>query len=223
MRVLVVAAALAGSTLGVATPAGASGWECARTAHIDSVTGPGYLNIYGLKTPTGQKWSGDTIRRHHFYELHHVHVRVTYGDATEELSGNAIVMLTCSGKAAGDPLDVPNLVMLRGTAVVHATKGSPDTVSTEEGLFGPVPGSAAMVYKVHRSLADSDLTLEGALAWYDNYENQPTGRSTTKTVSGLKVNVTPYVGKDPGTCRQVDHAALTTTKSYGQGTAVYDG
>jgi hypothetical protein len=224
MRSAVVALTLAvGATVAVAPPASAVAWTCAKTAHIDSVTGSGYLNIYGSKTPTGAKWHGDTMRRNHFYELHHVQVHVSYGGASEVLGDNAIVHLSCAGIAAGDPLDVPNVVMLRGTDVVHATRGTPATVSTEEGLFGPVPGSQAMVYRVHRSLTDDNLTLEGALAWFDDYQNQPTGTSTTKSKVDLTVNVTPYVGKDPGTCRQVDHAVLVTKGTYGRGTAVYDG
>jgi hypothetical protein len=222
MKSAVVAVTLAvGTTVAIAPPAAAVSWTCAKTAHIKSVSGTGYMNIYGRKTPTGAKWHGDTMRRNHFYELHHVRVKVNYGGATEILGGNAVVKLTCAGVAAGDPLDVPNLDMLRGTDVVHATHATPATVSTEEGLFGPVPGSAAMVFRVQRTLADDNLTLEAALAWYGDYENQPTGTTTTKTKSELQVNVTPYVGKDPGTCRHVDHAKLTTTTSYGHGTAVY--
>ena len=167
--------------------------------------------------------AGRRRQRNHFYELHNVQVTLNYGGVTEILSGNAIVALTCAGVAAGDPLDVPNLKMLRGTLVVHATHKVPATVLTEEGLFGPVPGSAAMVFRVHRSLADSHLTLEGALAWYGDYNNQPTGTTATKTESDPKVNVTPYVGPSPGSCRHVDHATLTTTKTFGHGTAVYDG
>ena len=222
-RVAVVLSLVVGTTVAVASPASAVKWTCASTAHVDNVSGPGYMNWYGQEAPTGKKWHGVTMKRDHFYELHHVHVRISYGGATEVLSGNAIVLLSCAGIAAGDPLDVPNIVMLRGTDVVHATHAVPATVSTEEGLFGPVPGSAAMVFQVHRSLTDSQLTLEEAIAWYQGYNNQPTGTSATKTESGLKVNVTPYVGPDPGSCRHVDHATLTTTKTFGHGTAVYDG
>jgi hypothetical protein len=224
MRVAVAVLSLAiGTTVAVAPPASAAGWQCAKTAHVEDVSGPGYVNWYGQEAPTGEKWKGETLKREHFYELHHVHVRLSFGGATEVLSGNAIVLLGCSGVSAGSPEDIPNLVVLTGTIVVHATHATPATVSTEEGLFGPVPGSAAMVYKVHRSLTDSALTLEEALAWYSNNQFQPTGTTKTRTKSGLKVNVTPYVGTDPGTCRQVDHAVLTTKKSYGNGTAVYDG
>jgi len=222
-RIVAILSLALGSTVAIAPPASAVAWTCAKTAHIDSVSGRGYINIYGLRTPTGAKWHGDTMRRHHFYELHNVDVKLTYGGVHEGLTGEAIVYLSCAGIAAGDPLDVPNIVLLRGSDVVHATKETPATVSTEEGLFGPVPGSAAMVYRVHRSLTDDKLTLEGALAWFDDYQFQPTGTTTTKTMSGLKVNVTPYVGKDPGTCRHVDHAVLVTKKTYGNGTAVYDG
>jgi hypothetical protein len=198
-------------------------WSCAKTAQIEHVSGPGYINIYGRRTPTGAKWHGDAMQRNHFYELHNVQVTVNYGGATEILSGGAIVMLTCAGKAAGDPLDVPNIEMLKGTDVVHATKATAATVSDEEGLFGPIPGSDAMVYRVHRSLTDDNLTLEAALAWYDDSQFQPTGTTKAKSKSAPRLNVTPYVGKDPGSCRHVDHAVLVTDKSYGQGTAVYDG
>lgn len=37
------------------------------------------MNIYGKDTPTGAKWHGVTMKRFHFYELHRVQVKVTYG------------------------------------------------------------------------------------------------------------------------------------------------
>ena len=232
MRTTVAVVSLVlGPMIAVAPSAHAAGWQCASTATVKKVVdvskdGSGVIQRYGPGSPTGAPWTpsakDDAFRRTHFYELRNVRVTLNYGGAIETVSPGSVVMLTCAGVAVGKPLDVPNLQMLNGSVDVTTTDAVPATVSTEEGLFGPVPGSPAMKYSVSRDLAKPDVSLMQALLWYGDYANQPSGTTTTKTLAKpLQVNVTPFVGPEHGHCRQVDSATLTTGASAGHGTAVY--
>lgn len=219
-----------GFLVAIAGPAHATGWVCANKATVQKVVDvtsqrTGEIVRYGAGAPMGAPWTphgtDDALQRNHYYELRGVDVTVNFGGVLESLSSNAIVALACSGVAAGHPLNVPSLEMLRGSVDVHTTKSVPASVSTEEGLFAPVPGSAATAFRVQRVLANSKVTVYQELMWLGGYDNQPSGTTRTNTLTALKLNVTPYVGADPGTCRHVDSAVLTTTTSGGHGTAIY--
>lgn len=93
---------------------------------------------------------------------------------------------------------------------------------SEEGLFDP-RSTADRQFRVARTLTSKrPLTLEDKLAWFANTSGQPTGttRASSQT-AGAIVGVTPYVGKDPGRCRYVKSAKLTTVGRYGKGSATY--
>jgi hypothetical protein len=100
-------------------------------------------------------------------------------------------------------------------------------VTTNEGLYGPIPGQQlhrGYTFRVTRALrAPADHA--GLLNWFANYENQPTGTSTIVTQAISLVNVTPYVGPGPGHCRHVREAILTSTgmRSVGGGQYVQIG
>lgn len=224
--VLSASAVLVGLLTGVpaqaadATPS--AQWQCASTATITDRSGDGQVEWYGQEAPTGATWHGDTVRRKHFYELHHLAITIDFGHVTYTISRNAIFRIGCSGVSAGSPLEVPDVSLMRGKAVVHTTRRVPGSVSTEEGLFGPVPGGGAMAYLVSRALTQSaPPSMNDKIYWYADYSNQPVGTTDTQAKSADKVNVTPYVGPDPGTCRHVDSAELTTKSSFGHGTATY--
>jgi glycosyltransferase involved in cell wall biosynthesis len=98
-------------------------------------------------------------------------------------------------------------------------------VLTEEGLYGPDPrGTQKMSYTVERTLsATAQLTMDDKTAWFLGYASQPTGTTTVTAKGSPRINITPYVGARPGSCRQCRRARLTTKDVYRHGTATYSG
>lgn len=208
------------SLVGLATPASASG-VCAQTATITQRTGTGFVKWFGEEAPSGATYAGKTLRQSHFYELHGLAVVLSFGTNTYRLDHDAVFLLACAGTAKGQPAKMPDLIMLKGRAVVKTTRTYLGAVQTEEGLFAPIPGSAATSYQLTRTLRQTTpLTWPQEMEWYHNTIHQPTGTSVFKRLSTQKVNVTPYVGPHIGTCRHVVSSTLTST-SWGHGTATY--
>jgi hypothetical protein len=146
---------------------------------------------------------------------------VSFGTNTYRLDHDSIFLLSCAATAKSQPAKMPNLILLKGRAVVKTTRTYLGSVQTEEGLFAPIPGSAATSYQLTRTLRQTTaLTWQQEMEWYHNTIHQPTGTSVFKRLSTQKVNVTPYVGPHTGTCRHVVSATLTST-SWGHGTATY--
>jgi hypothetical protein len=117
---------------------------------------------------------------------------------------------------------MPSMSMLQGSATVMTTRAVEGSISTEEGLYGQLPNSAGTKYNLVRVLHQTTpLTMAQRINWYLGYSNQPVGVTYSKTLTTSRINVTPYVGPRRGSCRHVHSAVLTTTTSYGQGTAVY--
>jgi hypothetical protein len=111
--------------------------------------------------------------------------------------------------------------LMVGTLEVSTSAKTPGAVSNEEGLFGPI-SPYKMRYRVTRKLnTDAEITVGDRIAFYAALANQRTGTTTAKTLDGHTVNVTPYVGPKPGTCRHADWASLKTTTGWGKGTASY--
>ncbi|MGH8862967.1 MAG: hypothetical protein ACRDVG_17310, partial [Jatrophihabitantaceae bacterium] len=82
--------------------------------------------------------------------------------------------------------------------------------------------SAATSFSVVRTLRQhTALTMNQRVNWYLGYRNQPAGTTISRTRTNLRVNITPYVGPRHGSCRQVHSAVLTTTTTFGHGTAIY--
>ena len=216
--------ALVGTGLGgfvaSAAPAAASG-TCAQTATITARSATGYVKWFGAEAPNGARYAGKTLRQNHFYELHGVAVTLSFGTNTYRLDRDAIVLLACSATAKGQPAKMPDLLMLRGRAVVKTTRAVAGSVQTLEGLFAPIPGSAATSYQVTRTLRQTTpVTWNQEMEWYHNTIHQPTGTSTDKRLSTQRVNVTPYVGPRIGSCRHVVSATLTST-AWQRGSATY--
>jgi len=228
LAALVVSSSLVLAAGCALTPASASAASsslpCASSARITSRSGPGYLEWAGKETQGKlRKFTGKKVTRGvHFYELKRTTIKLRFGGNTFRLGANAIFALGCSGEAAGDRAIMPSIRFLRGSATVHTTHAVEGSVVTEEALYGPVVSSRATSYAVIRTLHQHKaLTLGQTVNWFLDYRNQPTGTSTTKTHTSLRVNVTPYVGPRHGSCRQVHSAKLVTTRSFGHGTAVY--
>jgi hypothetical protein len=205
-------------------PATAAALPCASSARITARTGSGHVAWAGKET-NGKliTFTGTTLTRgDHFYELYSKTIVLSFGKNTYRLSGNAVFDLGCSGEAAGDRAIMPSISMLRGKATVRTTHVVEGSVLTEEDLVGPIPSSAATKYQVVRKLKQTTtLTMRQKIDWYQDLYRQPTGSTTSKTLTTTRVNVTPYVGPRHGTCRHVHSSVLTTTTTYGHGTAVY--
>ena len=210
--------------IGPAAVASASTLPCASSATITARSGTGHIAWAGKETKGKLvRFTGKRLTRGaHFYELYSKTIVLSFGKNTYTLSGNAVFDLGCSGEAAGDRAIMPSISMLRGTAIVKTTRAVEGSISTEENLVGPIPNSAATKYKVVRKLKQTTtLTMQQKINWYEDLYRQPTGSTTSKTLTTIRVNVTPNVGPRRGSCRQVHSAVLTTTTAFGHGTAVY--
>lgn len=200
------------------------------TATIVRTEGAGTVLDFSAQNPMGVPLHGSVLRsqnRGHFYELAGVSVTLRWGSNAYELSHGATFALGCYGQAKGSNVFYPALSMLSGSATLHAAASDPGGVLTNEGLYGPIPGQQIHhgytfhVIRVLRTPADH----EHLLLWFANYANQPTGTSTIVTRDASLVNVTPYVGPRPGSCRHVRKAILHSTgmQSVGGGQYVQTG
>jgi hypothetical protein len=200
-------------------------WPCATTAKIVHTHGKGYLAWAGKETKGAVKhFHGSKLTEGaHFWELHGETITLSFDHNTYALAGDAVFMMGCSGLAAGDKAVMPSITMLTGTAVVKTTDAVEGSVLTEENLIGQRTNGPGMTYSVARKLHQHHaLTMQQKINWFLNYSNQPTGSTTSKTLTHhKKLNITPYVGSKHGTCRTVKSAVLTTSGSYGHGHAVY--
>ncbi len=215
-----------GAAVGIA-PAVASAstaMPCASSAKITARRGTGHVAWAGKETKGKLvRFAGTRLTRGvHFYELYNKTIVLSFGKNTYTLGGNAVFDLSCSGEAAGDRAIMPSISMVRGTAIVKTTRAVEGSIFTEENLVGPIPNSAATKYKVVRKLKQTTtLTMQQKINWFEDLYRQPTGSSTSKTLTSIRVNVTPNVGPRRGSCRRVHSAVLTTTTGFGHGSAVY--
>lgn len=129
-------------------------------------------------------------------------------DSTGELTKGTNVMVTCYGMAVGDPADNPALSIIGGTATVHDSGKRPLGVLTLAALVSPYDGELA----AHPSLG------------YVVREHEGSKQFPTTVLHVLKgtpsINVTPYAGPHPGSCRHAIWAKLVYNPNNG-GTAKY--
>ncbi|MGH3471776.1 MAG: hypothetical protein ACRDPG_06995 [Nocardioidaceae bacterium] len=212
----------AGLTLAGVVPASAT-TTCAKSATIVKKAGTGHIDEYSQATPNGAPFRGTTLTAGaHFYALHALSIRFRFGGDTYTLANNAIFAFGCSGVTRAQGAIMPEVRMLRGSARVLTTRTVLGSVSTEEGLYGPVTSNPAMTFTVSRTPKDSTLSLNQKMEWFLNYTTQPRGTSKVARVSaGKLVNVTPYVGPRIGSCRHAISALLVTKTTFGHGTATY--
>jgi hypothetical protein len=224
--VVILAAALSVGTAVTASDASArpaQGASCAKTAMITARHGDGTMYVLDKRHPQGKVFNGSTLRRGHAYATDGVRITLRFGGSHFKVGGDSIIKLGCSGDAVGDPAVMPSLGLLDGKIKVVTTRRSHGSVATEEGLFGVVPGTSRVLhYKVVRQASTNDITPTDVAQWYAEYAGQLDGRSVVKTTNGPDLNVTPYVGSDPGTCRAVRSAKLITHGNFGNGTARYN-
>jgi hypothetical protein len=121
------------------------------------------------------------------------------------VTAGTFVSMSCFGFAVGDPANNPALYVLQGTATVHDRGSRPLGVLTIEALVGPAPQQ------------------QGQRLNFTTGEHYGKHTPSTTRVGTLRhtpyINVTPYVGPEPGTCRHAISATLISSR--GEGKAIY--
>lgn len=153
---------------------------------------------------------GATIRRGPPFRAERK-AKIRFQDATFKAARGAEFTLSCFGESAAEGAIYPSLWLWRKQAKVIAPAGRPGAIITNEAMAGPV-GKAAMQIVVKRRRKSP--TSSFGRTWVDRVK----GRGY--------VNLTPYVGPRPGTCRYVDGGVFTSKRlvaGYFKGTARYRG
>ena len=121
-----------------------------------------------------------------------------------EVTGGTLVTMSCFGLAVGDKPNNPAFGIMRGTAIVHDRGNRPLGIITIQALIGANPENVGKALDFTVDTVDGD-----------------TGPVYTK-VQVLKgtswINITPYVGKEPGSCRQASSATLNGFPGGGSAT-----
>ena len=211
---LLLAPPLAAAALaaGTAAPAVASVKPCARSAKVihGTVAIPGYS---GAPTALVRDESKDKV-------VHHLHLRpvvvksrhatILFQHVTYRVTKGSMIVRTCFGESVGSTVLFPSLRMFNGSAVVHAPAGHPGAVDTSEALINPYQ-RAGQTFSVKLTHTSPDNVEQGTV-------------TVRRTAGNGLVNVTPYVGPQPGTCRDVLKARLVSpSRRHKQGLAYYDG
>lgn len=207
-------------------------WPCPTTATVKSVRDvttdhSGTVTAYNANSPSGAPLKTKTLTYRGFYSSQGVRVVLAFGRAKYVLDKDAIFALGCSGKAVGDPAKYPNLLLMQGHAIVSDPAGGySGSVGTFEALVGPVNGDSRYIkFSTTRTLTQKTApSLIDMMKWWHDFIDQPKGTTVGKTMSTPEVNITPYVGADPGRCRHCHSSTLTSTGTRDlkpTGTATY--
>lgn len=118
------------------------------------------------------------------------------------VTAGTFVSMSCFGFAAGDPVNNPALYVLQGTATVHDRGSRPLGIVTIEALVGPAPQQ------------------QGQRLNFTAGEHYGKHMPSTTHVTTLRhtpyINITPYVGPEPGTCRHAISATLVSSGAAGK-------
>lgn len=185
-------------------PAAAAGAKtCKSTAELRS----GELHRLGPGTQYGK---GDTLRRPHAYEARRKS-KIRFQGVTFKLARGSWFALGCFGHSVAQGAIFPSVTLHKGQVKMISSRGAPGSVVTNEAMADPF-ADRGMRIVVKRRPKNDPLRL--GKTWVDKVKG-----------SGY-VNLTPYVGPRPGTCRQVDGGRFTSKKfvhGYFRGTARYRG
>ena len=132
--------------------------------------------------------------------------KVRYQGVVYSLLRGSDFGLGCFGRSVQQGGIYPRLILRKGWVKLIARAGKPGAVSTYEAMADPFADRAMRII-VKRRLKKPSV---------------PYGKTRVNRVRGAGyVNLTPYVGPRPGTCRQVDGG--TFASSAGPGRARYRG
>jgi hypothetical protein len=152
---------------------------------------------------------GATIRRGPPYKAERKS-KIRFQGATFKVADGSEMTLSCFGESAAEGAIHPSVWLWKGQVKVIAAAGRPGAIITNEAMAGPIAhGAIRIVVKRRRKSPTSNF-----------------GRTWVDRVKGGEVNLTPYVGPRPGTCRYVDGGVFTSKRlvnGYFRGTARYRG
>ena len=192
--------------LALLVPAASAGAKtCKKTAELRS----GELHRLGAGT---QFEKGDTLRRPQAYEAERKS-KVRFQGVTFVVADGSWFALGCFGHTVAQGAIYPSMTLHKGQVKMISSAGKPGSVVTNEAMADPF-ADRGMRIVVKRRPKNDDSPLAVGKTWVDKVKG-----------SGY-VNLTPYVGPRPGTCRQVDGGKFVSRKfvhGYFKGRAYYRG
>jgi hypothetical protein len=137
--------------------------------------------------------------------------KIRFQGVTYKLRRRSEFALGCFGHTVKQGAIYPRVSLRKGQARLIARTGSPGAISTNEAMADP--------------FADRGMRI--AVSRRPKNAAGPFGKTWVNRLSGGGyVNLTPYVGKRRGTCRQVDGGTFTSKRlvgGYFKGSARYRG
>jgi hypothetical protein len=153
---------------------------------------------------------GATIRRGPPFKVERK-AKIRFQGASFKVDGRSEFSLSCFGESAAEGAIYPSIWLWKGRAKMIAGAGRPGALVTNEAMAGPVGKAAIQIVAKRRPKSP---TSRFGRTWVDRVKGKG------------YVNLTPYVGPRPGTCRYVDGGIFTSKKlvgGYFRGTAKYRG
>lgn len=128
--------------------------------------------------------------------------------STATIARGTNVLLACYGTAVGQPAINPDLSIMHGTVTVHDAGKRPLGVLTLAALVTPYEGELAAHPKLGYVVKDHESNTQFPTTVLHTLRGTPS------------INVTPYAGPRPGSCRHAIWAKLVYNPNNG-GTATY--
>ena len=194
MKALLAAVAAASVLVAPATAAAAAAAakECDKTAKLAS----GKLE---RQTDGKHVQAGATLRRPDPFHAESA-AKIRFDGVVYKVRRGSEFLLACFGHTVQQGAIYPRLSLHKGHAKLFARSGAPGAISTIEAMSDPFADRAMRIVVTRR------LTKP----------NRPFGRTVVDKVHGRgSVNITPYVGPKPGTCRQGDGGTFVSKKFVG--------
>lgn len=205
---LAIASAAVAAAVAAATASGTGAASCRPwQAHVSQ--GAVQLVDYNTAQPTGGPLAGTVLPQSGNMFKAAGRVVVAMGGVHFSIRPQTYFTLGCSSQTKGSP-PVPTLSLGAGAITVADPHGIAGAVWDFEALAGPVPGRPdAITFTVTRKPAAPPTIPTMIAALGDQYD--AVRATTTVAAAGeAPVNVTPYVGPQPGHCRHCPHAVLSS-------------
>jgi len=146
------------------------------------------------------------------------------GAVTYKLTKEAIFGLSCFGHSRAQGARYPAVILERGTATWTTARRKPGAIISTEGLWDPY-AEVALDAKVTRT-PSGDPSLDRILREGPGVLRFGTAKVSRTTRKGY-LNITPYVGRKSGLCRQGKGGTFTSTRfdsrGYAKGTSKFVG
>ena len=125
--------------------------------------------------------------------------KLSYQKATYRLTKGSMFTLTCFGAGSG-VAKYPSLALKVGKVTMASKSARPGGVATNEGLYDPY-SYRDITFTASRTIRGGNPTLQEILDGSPSLFDLGTSK-VRKTKGSAYINVTPYVGRRTGTCRQ---------------------